>query len=183
VLVGDFCQFGTLTGTVEDIGLRSTRIRTNDRSMVTIPNSSFSTMTIENFSRRDRMWFHPTLRLRRDTAPEKVSEMMTATIAVLKDHPMVQIGDVPVRFAKITDYSLDLEVFAYVDTPDFDQYLKVQSVLLLKLLEAGQRHGVGFAVPVAESITINPPAANPPGGSDSHPGGALPEAHPQPDLG
>ena len=104
VLVGDFCQFGTLTGTVEDIGLRSTRIRTNDRSMVTIPNSSFSTMTIENFSRRDRIWFHPTLRLRRDTAPEKVSEMMAATIAVLKDHPMVQIGDVPVRFIKITDY-------------------------------------------------------------------------------
>jgi MscS family membrane protein len=174
VLVGDFCQFGTLTGTVEDIGLRSTRIRTNDRSMVTIPNSSFSTMTIENFSRRDRMWFHPTLRLRRDTAPEKVSEMMDATITVLRDHPMVQIGDVPVRFTKITDYSLDLEVFAYVNTPDFDEYLKVQSVLLLKLLEVGQRHGVGFAVPVAESITINPPEANQTEDSNSHSGVALP---------
>jgi MscS family membrane protein len=157
VLVGDFCQFGSLSGTVEDIGLRSTRVRTNDRTMVTIPNSSFSTMTIENFSRRDRMWFHPTLRLRRDTTPEKVSEMMDTTVAILRNHPLVQMGDLPVRFTKITDYSLDLEVFAYVATPNLDEYLKVQTELLLKLLEAGQRHGVGFAVPVAESITINPP--------------------------
>jgi MscS family membrane protein len=181
VLVGDFCQFGTQSGTVEDIGLRSTRIRTNDRTMVTIPNSSFSTMTIENFSRRDRMWFHPTIRLRRDTTPQKVSEMMDTTVAILRDHPLVQLADVPVRFTKITDYSLDLEVFAYVATASFDEYLKVQSALLLKLLEASQKHGVGFAVPVAESITINPPAANPIEDSSSHPGGALPAEHPQPD--
>ena len=106
--------------------------------------------------------------------------MMAAIIAVLKDHPMVQLGDVPVRFTKITDYSLDLEVFAYVNTPDFDEYLKVQSVLLLRLLEAGQRHGVGFAVPVAESITINPPEANQPADLHSHPDGALRAEHPQP---
>lgn len=179
VLVGDFCQFGTLTGTVEDIGLRSTRVRTNDRTMVTIPNSSFSTMTIENFSRRDRMWFHPTLRLRRDTTPEKVKEMMDTTFAILRDHPQVQPADVPVRFIKITDYSLDLEVFAYVDTPNFDEYLKVQTALLLKLLEAAQRHGVGFAIPVAESITINPPDPILPGRSDSRPG-AEPQSEPPP---
>jgi MscS family membrane protein len=181
VLVGDFCQFGTLTGTVEDIGLRSTRIRTNDRTLVTIPNSNFSTMTIENFSRRDRIWFHPTLRLRRDTTPAKVSEMMEATLAVLNEHPMVQTVTVPVRFTKITDYSLDLEIFAYVTTPDINEYLKVQTELLLRLLEAGARHGVGFAVPVAESITINPPEPSPTGDLHSRPGAVLPAKHPQPD--
>ena len=60
-------------------------------------------------------------------------------------------------------------MFAYVNTPDFDEYLKVQSVLLLRLLEASKRQGVGFAVPVAESITINPPEEN----SKSHPDGVL----------
>jgi MscS family membrane protein len=180
VVVGDFCQFGSQTGTVEDIGLRSTRIRTNDRSMVTIPNSNFSTMVIENFSRRDRIWFHPTLRLRRDTSPQKVSEMMDTTLAILRDHPLVQPADVPVRFTKITDYSLDLEVFAYVATSNLDEYLKVQSALLLKLLEASQRHGVGFAIPVAESITVNPPDASPIGEPNSHPAEALPAEHPQP---
>jgi MscS family membrane protein len=65
VLVGDLCQFGGQLGTVEDIGLRSTRIRTLDRTLVTIPNSQFSTMTLENYSKRDRMWFHPALHLHR----------------------------------------------------------------------------------------------------------------------
>ena len=60
VLVGDIRRVGDKVGTVEDIGLRSTRIRTNGRTMLTVPNSRFSTMTLENYSRRDKMWFHPT---------------------------------------------------------------------------------------------------------------------------
>jgi len=155
VLVGDFCQFGSQTGTVEYIGLRSTRLRTTDRTMVTIPNSNFSTMVIENFSRRDRIWLHPTLRLRRDTVPAKVSEMMDATAAILSNHPLVQPDAVPVRFTKITDYALEMEIFAYVATVDFNEYLKVQTDVLLQLLEASQRHGVGLAVPLNESFSVN----------------------------
>jgi len=169
VLVGDFCLFGTQAGTVEDIGLRSTRIRTNDRTIVTIPNSAFSTMTIENLSRRDRMWFHPTLRLRRDTSPDKVREMMDAVAKILRQHHMVQVGDVPVRFTKITDYTLDLETFAYVATADYNEFLQVQTELFLQFLEAGARHGVGFAVPMAESITVNPPELNLKGDLNFHP--------------
>jgi MscS family membrane protein len=181
VLVGDFCQFGTQTGTVEDIGLRSTRIRTNDRTLVTIPNSSFSTMTIENFSRRDQIWFHPTLRLRRDTSSDKVREMITAITHILGSTPLVQLAEVPIRFTKITDYSLDLEIFAYVATPNFDEYLKVQTVLLLKMMEASEQHGVGFAVPIAESVTVNPPEPSPTGKSNSHPAEVLPATPPQQD--
>jgi len=178
VLVGDYCQFGGQTGTVEDIGLRSTRIRTNDRTVVTIPNSNFSAMTIENYSRRDRMWFHPTLRLRRDTDPDKVGQMMDAISEILRNHPSVQPADVPVRLTKITDYSLDLEIFAYVQTADYNEYLRVQSALLLKLLEVSQRIHVEWATPIAESVTINPPAVDPPASSNSHPGG-VPPAEPQ----
>jgi len=176
VLVGDFCQFGTQSGTVEDIGLRSTRIRTNDRTTVTIPNSSFSTMTIENLSRRDRMWFHPTLKLRRDTSPAKVREMMQAIAQVLASHPLVQATDVPIRLTRITDYSLDVEIFAYVATPDYNKFLEVQSVLLLKLLEAAEQHGVRWALPIAESVTINPPAPDPSASSNSHLGEEPPAA-------
>jgi MscS family membrane protein len=180
VLVGDFCQFGTQSGTVEDIGLRSTRIRTNDRTMVTIPNSNFSTMIIENLSRRDRIWFHPTLRLRRDTSAAKLREMMDAAATILREDPMVQAASVPVRFTKITDYSLDLEIFAYVATSDFDEYLKVQTEVLLKLLEAGRQTGIGFAVPIAESVTINPPAPGPLANLDFRPNVAPPAAPPPP---
>jgi MscS family membrane protein len=70
VLVGDICRFGDRTGTVMHIGLRSTRIRTPDRTVVSIPNAQFATMTLENISGRDKIWFHPTLNLRRDTTSE-----------------------------------------------------------------------------------------------------------------
>jgi MscS family membrane protein len=160
VLVGDFFKFGGQVGTVEDIGLRSTRIRTLDRTLVTIPNSQFSTMTLENYSRRDRMWFHPTLHLRRDTTAAQVRSMMEKLTAILGEHPMVSIGGVPLRFTQIDDQSLNLEIFAYVLSDDFDEFLKVQSELLLKFLEAGTELGVGFAVPLTESVSLNiPPEA------------------------
>jgi MscS family membrane protein len=157
VLVGDFFKFGGQVGTVEDIGLRSTRIRTLDRTLVTIPNSQFSTMTLENYSRRDRMWFHPTLHLRRDTTATQVRAMMEKLTAILGEHPMVSIGGVPLRFTQIDDQSLNLEIFAYVMSDDFDEFLKVQSELLLRFLEAGTELGVGFAVPLTESVNLNIP--------------------------
>ena len=158
VLVGDFCQFGGQVGTIEDIGLRSTRIRTLDRTVVTVPNSQFSTMTLENFSKRDRMWFHPKLSLRRDTSPDQVQKMMAAIVEILEKHEMVDASGVPLRFTKIASQSLDLEVFAYVLTPDFNVYLKVQSEILLQILEASHRLGIGFAVPFQEefNVSVNP---------------------------
>ncbi len=158
VLVGDFCQFGGQVGTIEDIGLRSTRIRTLDRTLVTVPNAQFSTMTLENFSKRDRMWFHPTLRLRRDTTPEQVKSMMAAVKDILEKHNDVDASGVPLRFTKITDLSLDLEIFAYVLTTDFNEYLKIQTELLLSFMEAAANIGTGFAVPFQEgyNLTLDP---------------------------
>ena len=152
VLVGDYCQFGGQSGTVEDIGLRSTRIRTLDRTVVTIPNSVFSTMTLENFAKRDRLWFHPTLNLRRDTTPEQIRAMMDATAKLLKSHAKVDPTNVPVRFTKITKESFDLEIFSYVLTTDSDEFLRVQSELLLKIVEAAQDLNIEFAVPVTENV-------------------------------
>jgi MscS family membrane protein len=180
VLVGDFCQFGGQVGTVEDIGLRSTRIRTLDRTVVTVPNSSFSTMTLENFARRDRMWFHPTLQLRRETTSAQVSEMMDALDKILREHPMIDAGGVPVRFTKIGDQSLQLEIFAYARTADGDEFLKIQTELLLRFLDASAERGIGFAIPLLESYNIT--GEVPPGrkaDSGSGPAGAPPEERPR----
>lgn len=65
--IGDICKIGDVFGTVKDIGLRSTRIRTFDRTIVTIPNAQVSTMNLENFTLRDKFWFHPIISLRRET--------------------------------------------------------------------------------------------------------------------
>lgn len=153
VLVGEVCQFGGQVGTVEDIGLRSTRIRTADRTLVTVPNAQFSTMTLENYSRRDRIWFHPTLRLRRDTRPEQIRQTMEAVGRILEGHPMVDASGVPVRFTKIADQSFELEIFVYVLTTDYNEYLKIQSELLLKILDVAAELKVAFAVPMQEWIS------------------------------
>ncbi len=152
VLVGDVCQFGGQIGTVEDIGLRSTRIRTADRTLVTVPNSSFSTMTLENYSKRDRMLFKPTLALHRDTQPDDIRKMMEAVVKIVKDHPEVDPTGVPVRFSKITKESFDLDVFSYVLTTDGDQFLRVQNELLIKIIEAAIALKVEFAVPITETL-------------------------------
>ena len=166
VLVGDFCQFGGQVGTIEDIGLRSTRIRTLDRTLVTVPNSQFSTMTLENFSKRDRMWFHPKIQLRRDTRPEQVSQMIAAITEILEQHEMVDASGVPLRFTKINEQSLDLEIFAYVLTSDFNVYLKTQTELLMQILEASYKLGIGFAVPFQEEFNVS---VDPADGSTAHP--------------
>lgn len=155
VLVGDVCQFGGQTGTIEDIGLRSTRIRTPDRTLVTVPNSQFSTMTLENFSRRDRFLFHPTLQLRRDTPVDKIDEAMEAIAGILIAYDRVDPTELPVRFTKITADSYVLEVFAYVLTTSSTEFLRFQSDLLLKILRRLQEIGVGLAVPFQESVSAS----------------------------
>ncbi len=152
VLVGDFCRFGNRVGTVMHIGLRSTRIRTLDRTVVSVPNGQFSTMELENFSARDKMWFHQTLSLRRDTTSDQLLRVLYSIRELLGQHAGVEIGEIPVRFTGIGAYSLDLEVFAYVLTSDFDQFLEVQQELLLELIQAVERAGTELAVPLYESL-------------------------------
>lgn len=155
VSVGDFCKFGTSMGTVEDIGLRSTRIRTLDRTLVTVPNGSFSTMTIENFDRKDKTLFHVTLNLKRDTTPEQMRVVLQSITKILKDQPKVENGAVPVRFVGIGTYSLDIEIFVYVLTLDGDEFLRTQQDLFLSILDAVHEAGTALAVPT--QATINYP--------------------------
>src|SRR5258706_16120716 len=91
-------NFGDRTGVVEDIGLRSTRIRTADRTLVSVPNAQFSSMTLENFAKRDKMLFHVTLNLRRDTTPDQVRTLLASIARILAGHSEVEAGALPVRF-------------------------------------------------------------------------------------
>jgi MscS family membrane protein len=158
VSVGDFCKFGDRVGTVEDIGLRSTRIRTLDRTVVTVPNSQFSSMMLENFNKRDKMLFHFTLNLRRDTTSEQVRTLLSAVTKLLTEHPQVEAGSLPVRFVGVGSYSLDLEIFAYVLTPLFDEFLKLQQELLLAILDAVEAAGTALALPTQANVEY--PAVN-----------------------
>lgn len=156
VSVGDFCKFGSTMGTVEDIGLRSTRIRTLDRTLVTVPNGSFSTMTLENFDRKDKTLFHVVLNLRRNTTPDQVRTLLQSITKLLKDNPKFETGPMPVRFVGIGTYSLDIEIFMYVRTLDGDEFNKIQQDLFLAILDAVEAAGTALAVPTQATIAYAP---------------------------
>jgi MscS family membrane protein len=155
VSVGDLCKFGDRMGTVEDIGLRSTRLRTADRTLVTVPNGSFSTMTLENFDRRDKMLFHVILNLRRNTTPDQVRTVLQSVTALLKANPKLEPGVMPVRFVGIGSYSLNIEIFVYILTLDGDEFNRIQEDLLLSVMDAVEAAGTELAVPT--QATINYP--------------------------
>ena len=155
VLVGDVCRFGSETGTVTHIGLRSTRVRTADRSIISIPNSQFSSMALENISLRDKIWFHPTLNLRRDTTSDQLLEVLSSVLEILQSHPKIEIGGLPVRFVGVGPYSLDVEVAAYIKTVDNDEFLALQQELLLRMLQAVEKAGTALAVPLQESFRLH----------------------------
>ncbi len=152
VSVGDFCKFGSNMGTVEDIGLRSTRIRTLDRTLLTVPNGSFSTMTLENVDRRDKMLFHVTLNLRRNTTPDQMRALLESLTTLLKDNPKFETGAMPVRFVGIGSYSLDIEIFIYVRTLDGNEFMQTQQNLFLSILDAVESAGTALAVPTQATI-------------------------------
>lgn len=123
--------------------------------MVTVPNAQFSSMTLENLSRRDRTWFHPRLSLTRETSPAQLRQLLDSISRVLEANPKVYPEDHSVRFAAVGAYSLDLDVSAYILTSDDDEFSRVQEELLLRILEAIASAGTRLALPTQASINYD----------------------------
>lgn len=147
VRVGDFCRFGDRVGTVEEIGLRSTRVRTLDRTVVAVPNAEFVTLHLENFSRRDRLRLTATLGLRYETTPDQLRDVLVEIRSMLYAHPRIDPAPARIRFVGFGAYSLDLEIFAYVGTTDHDDFLAVREDVYLRIMDIVAASGTGFAFP------------------------------------
>ncbi len=145
VRIGDFCRFGETSGTVEDIGMRSTRIRTLDRTVITVPNGQLSALPIENYSRRDRFWFHPALALRYETTPDQIRYLLVELRALLYAHPRVDPDPARVRFLGLGADCLNIEIFAYVHAGDHSDFLEVQEDLTLRIMDIVAESGASFA--------------------------------------
>lgn len=147
VRVGEFCQFGDLMGTVEVIGLRSTRVRSVDRKLVTIPNAEFAKLKLINFTRRDRILLKLVIGLRYETTPEQLRFVLARIRELLLAHPMVNKEPARARFVGFGAYSLDVELFAFVETNDNNTFLGVQEDVLLRVIDIVAEAGTGFAFP------------------------------------
>jgi MscS family membrane protein len=145
IMVGDYGNFGGLHGMVEDIGMRSTRIRTLNRTLVSIPNSSFATMNLENYAARDKILFNPSLQIKRTTPKDQIRRCIAALEDLLRKNKSVEIGPSPIRISALTSGSFTLEIFAYALTADSNEYYKIQAELFLAIDDILTSLGVELA--------------------------------------
>jgi MscS family membrane protein len=145
--VGDTVRISGSEGTVEDVGFRSTRIRTLDNSLVSIPNNTVVNATIENLAarvmRRQRFF----LQITYDTDREKVEEFAARIEQLLVEHPVTNKGTIRVRFNEFGESSLNILVYFYLEVRDITTELKEREDILFQIMEIARKLGVEFAFP------------------------------------
>ena len=145
--VGDFVTIGQDTGTVEDIGLRSTRLRTLARTLVTIPNGLIAAGRVENFSARERIMFNPVLKLVYGTTAAQLAYVIDEIKRLLRTHPDIYQDQQRVRFAAFGESALQVEVWCWVTTPDYIEYTRVVEELNFAIARIVEQSGTSFALP------------------------------------
>jgi MscS family membrane protein len=144
--VGDRVKIGDAEGTVEDVGLRSTRIRTNDRTVVSVPNGQIASASLENFSTRDKFWFHQILSLGKETSSSQMRSFVESATKLITQHPNAERTSVRVSFLRLGTFSLDVEIVAYILARDWGHFLQIQGDLLLQVMEILQEASIQMAV-------------------------------------
>jgi MscS family membrane protein len=147
VRVGDFCRVGTEMGTIEEIGLRTTRLRTLANTLIAIPNSRLANEPIDNISARSKILYRPILRLRYDTTPEQIQHILDGIRALFSAHERVLQDGHRVRFKEIADDALLVEVYAYLDTTAWSVYLELAEELNMRILDIVAQAGTTLSLP------------------------------------
>ena len=147
VRVGDFCSFGDKTGTVETIGVRSTKIRALDRTLITVPNATLADMQLINWAKCDMMLINTTIGLRYETENDQFRHVLVKFREMLHAHPKIHSDTVRVRFAGFGQSSLDIGVRIYALTRDFNEFHAIREDVFLRMSEIVKTSGSSFAFP------------------------------------
>jgi MscS family membrane protein len=145
--IGHSIRVGGSEGTVENVGFRSTRIRTQDNSLVSIPNNAVVNTTVENLTlramRRQRFFLQVTY----DTSREKLEALVAGVRRLILDHSLTNKSNVQVRFNNFAESSLDILVMFYFDVQDYSVELREREAILLRTMDLMNELGIGFAFP------------------------------------
>ena len=147
IRVGDFCSFGDKLGTVEAIGMRSTRIRALDRTVITVPNADFSNMQLINWAMCDRMLILRTVGLRYETKPEQVRYVLAKLREMCLAHPKIDKDSLRIRFVGYSASSQDIQIRIYALTQDWNEFYAIQEDVFLRIGEIVEESGTSFARP------------------------------------
>jgi MscS family membrane protein len=143
--IGDFCNISNRVGVVEDITLRSVRLRTLDRTLVSIPAGALAQSGIENFATREKILAQNTLRLRYGTSVEQLTRILGDIRKILEESSNLEPVTSRIRLVNFGTEAIELEVFAYVLTADYNRFLELREELLLRIASVVEAAGSGFA--------------------------------------
>jgi MscS family membrane protein len=163
--VGDLVRVGEFTGNVEQIGMRSTRIRTLDRTLVTIPNGQLADMRIEDFASRDRIRLAATVSLVYGTSEGQVRRVLAGIEAMLRANPKVWPDAVVTKLLGLGPSSIDVEVLCWFQTGDYNEFRAHREEALLGILRVVAESGTSLAFPTQTVHVV---------GSEPAPGGQRP---------
>jgi len=145
--IGDFVKVEDFVGTVEDIGLRSTRFRTLDRTVVSIPNGKLADQRLESFQVRDRMRLATTVGLTYDTTQKQMKAVLVGFERVLREHPRIWPDAMVIKFKEFAASSLDIEIMAWFDVPTWGDFQACREEVLLGFMGVVEEAGASFAFP------------------------------------
>jgi MscS family membrane protein len=147
-VVGDFVKIDDqVLGTVEEIGFRSTRIRTLDRTLVTMPNGKLAEMRIETFAVRDRLRFAMNLGLAYGTSREQLERVLVDVERTLKEHPKIWPDGITVKLKELGDAGMIVEVSCWFGIKDWNEFMLIRQNLLLTIMQIVEDSGASLAVP------------------------------------
>ena len=152
--VGDIITIGTITGKVEKVGFRSTRVRTFDKSVVTVPNKNLVIAELDNLGVRPVRRVKINIGLTYSTTVDQIKEIVNDIQKLIDDHEQTN-QDGKVRFLNFGASSLDVMVLYYVNSPDWDVLVDTQQEINFKIIEIVKKHGSDFAFPTTSVYLEN----------------------------
>jgi MscS family membrane protein len=132
---------------VEEIGLRATQLRTLERTVVHIPNAKFSTDIIENLTQRDKILYRTRLRLSLQTSSSQMREVLEGIRKLIEQHEMIDEATSRVRFLEFGEYAQEIELYVYIRTQDFAEYLQHREDINLRVKDIIETCGTDLVVP------------------------------------
>ena len=156
VRIGDYCKFGTYEGTVIDIGIRSSRVRTLTRTIVTVPNGDFSSMQIENFTSRDMFRFLHQLYIKRTADIDVVFKMVKHLDTFLDEHELTNQEWNQVNILELRQDCYIIQLQAYINATGIIEFYEKQDVLFVDLLMQVRKYDVEHALPTQQLIVKQP---------------------------
>ena len=147
VHVGDICRIGDQLGTVEDIGLRSLKLRTVDQTLLVVPNGSLAQMQFGNLTGRSKLLINQTFALRIETELDQLRFVLDRVQGMLDKHPKIEPGTSRIRITSFVGAAFALELVAYGKTGDWAQLTAIRQEVILKIAEIVEACGARFAAP------------------------------------